>query len=422
MKKSLVATLLVALLASSMVFAGFGGNVTASFGWDIDGKTVGFDNNNAPEIELTLNETAGEKKGEGAVYAEIKANLVVKLSKVTGVKATTTKGDSLEVNAEIKDLSAKVIGEKWYVGITGVMKPADFAKSYHLKDGKDAYWNWELTTIKTAGIEVGAFDFKAGVGFNKSYAEKGEKDNGTYFTVITPDFKPIEGLVAQGGLTLAVKDTKFENFQFGFGGKVGYASDAVTANVATDMGYEVTATKGVFKSEVAADAKYDFVSANLYYSSDVVAKKAEDANKVSKATKNLLNAKLAADFKSFELPLNVSVEIIDAINDARNINASVGYTIIEGLKAGLTFNTTLVKNVEWGIKGNVEYTQDQFGTFKADVEYKSENTLAFTASVENTKLINGATLALAYSGNKINLKDTKASTIGKVVASCKIAF
>ena len=146
------------------------------------------------------------------------------------------------------------------------------------------------------------------------------------------------------------------------------------------------------------------------------------SNKVSKATKNLLNAKLAADFKSFELPLNVSVEIIDAINDARNINASVGYTIIEGLKAGLTFNTTLVKNVEWGIKGNVEYTQDQFGTFKADVEYKSENTLAFTASVENTKLINGATLALAYSGNKINLKDTKASTIGKVVASCKIAF
>ena len=416
MKKSLVATLLVAILASSMVFAGFGGDVTASFGYDIDGKTVGFNNANGPKITLTLNETAGEKKGEGSVYAEIKAKLVVKLQEVVG----TEEVKDATVNAQIKDLSAKVIGDKWYVGITGVMGPANFAKSYSVNGDKDAFWDWTSAAVKTAGVEVGAFDFKAGIGFNKSYAEKGVKDNGAYFTVTTPDFKPIEGLTAQGGFTLAVQNPKFEDFQLGFGGKVGYAKDALAVNVATDMGYEVKATKGTFTAEVAADAKYDFVKLNAYFVNNVKVNKDKDIP--SKATKNLLNAKLAFDFASFEVPATLSVEMIDAVNKERTLGVNVGYTIVKGLKVGLGYNTTLVEKPVWDIKGDVAYTIENIALLKAAIQYKSANKLIITASAENTTLINGATLALAYSGNEIDLKDTTASKIGKVVASCKIAF
>ena len=186
------------------------------------------------------------------------------------------------------------------------------------------------------------------------------------------------------------------------------------------MGYEVKATKGTFTAEVAADAKYDFVKLNAYFVNNVKVNKDKDIP--SKATKNLLNAKLAFDFASFEVPATLSVEMIDAVNKERTLGVNVGYTIVKGLKVGLGYNTTLVEKPVWDIKGDVAYTIENIALLKAAIQYKSANKLIITASAENTTLINGATLALAYSGNKINLKDTKASTIGKVVASCKIAF
>ena len=430
MKKSLVATLLVALLASSMVFAGFGGNVTASFGWDIDNETVGFNNANAPEIELTLNETAGEKKGEGAVYAEIKAKLVVKLSKVTGVKATTTKDDSLEVKAEIKDLSAKVIGDKWYVGITGAMGPADFAKSYNVDGDKKDFWNWKSGAVKVSGVEVGAFGYTAGIGFNKNYILDTEK--GAFFTVKTVEYKLIEGLTAQAGATFAVQDKEFENYQLGFGGKVGYTNGALTANVATDMGVEIA--PGVkeedrFNAEIAADAKYDFVSANVYFTTLPVKGESKKALP-SLAKENLLNLKAAADFASFKVPATLSVEMIDTVHKERTLGVNAGYTIMKGLKVGAEYKTNFLENIEWSLGGNVEYAMD-IATFKAGVTFGSKkvsadnthNTLGFTASAESTKLISGATLKLDYSKNNINLWDNAPkNTSGVIVASCKIAF
>ena len=75
MRKSLLATLLVAILASSMVFAGFSGNATVGAFYDFDTNYYGMSNGTSVNFDLALGTEDVDKKAEGDIYASIKATL-----------------------------------------------------------------------------------------------------------------------------------------------------------------------------------------------------------------------------------------------------------------------------------------------------------------------------------------------------------
>ena len=80
----------------------------------------------------------------------------------------------------------------------------------------------------------------------------------------------------------------------GLSAKASYATDVISASVATDLGFAV-ADKTTVGADVAANVKYDFVTVDGYY-----ATKAQ-TDKDKNTTKNLLSVKVATDLNSFDV-------------------------------------------------------------------------------------------------------------------------
>ena len=108
-------------------------------------------------------------------------------------------------------------------------------------------------------------------------------------------------------------------------GKIGYSNDLISASVATDLGYNITAKE--FGADVAANFTYDFLSVDAYYATK--AKSGEDkvggfnakfdettqkyavtydASKWgNKYAENVLSAQVKTDLNSFGIPVSITL-------------------------------------------------------------------------------------------------------------------
>jgi hypothetical protein len=335
MKKKLVAALLVAILASAAVFAGFSGNATVSAFYNLDDDTYGFANKEIVNFEIALSTEDVDKKAEGDIYAEIKATLSLSITDkdADGVasgdpigSAGTWDGVAIKPIADITE--AKVAGENWYVSILGCASRLDLATSaidtWKVKNEMDDYGrlkkdytkkaSYAVANNKAPGVEVGIAGYSVSVGL----VGEGDDEDKLAYTVHakTPAIEVAEGLKVQAGVAANKKAAAGEKSNFGGSVKVAYAKDAFAATVASDMGYSVKDEQ--FDADVAAEVKYDFVKVEGYYATNV---------KVNgTAIENLLSARATFDLNAFDLPLTVKVTGKNLINeDAQDLSASVTY-------------------------------------------------------------------------------------------------
>lgn len=435
--KKISAVLLIAVLASGFVFAGFSGSATVGFGYNLDEKTYGFmDDAQKINIDMALLEAIGEKKGEGDIYAEIKGSMSITFN-TNGDEKTSSKnpqggsdelkdGFASQVIVKAKIDSAKIIGKDWYVGILSAPDAANFAKSAidskdvaqdpnalgYKSDDETKYADFKViemvkaSSSKPMGIEAGYAGYVVGAGL---VGDVDAETYNVYGTVTTPDYEVADGVVVAAGLT-----GSFANTGKVFGGsvKVAYTADTFKASVASDLGYD-----GEFGADVALNVAYAPVTLDAYYTTM--------SNKdVFLAVGNLLSAKVVTDLNEFDVPVKLTVTGKDLINK-QNLSAEVAVTVAEGLTVTPSGGYS-IQDETWNAGASVEYKADAF-TAKAGGKYYSTEQLKLNASVESTALVPGATLKLAYAGDDVLNKladqsDLDNGVLGKVVASCKIAF
>lgn len=439
--KKISAVLLIAVLASGLVFAGFSGSATVGFGANFDDGEYGFiGNGNNVQFNVDLVTALGEAKGDGDIYAEITGSLkLFLLNDADGtaganpyefVLAKATDSDNAALALVAKIDSAKIIGDNWYVGILGVPGVPDYAKSaidtwtvenklddYGVKKADyDEKATYKVGYEKAPGIEVGIDGYKLGFGL-KAKAVKTPEFN--LFDKValtayagTPEYELADGVKAQAAVVYSKKDDSAKN-AVGGSVKLAYAADALSATVASDLGYDIAGKK--FGADVAVNVAYAPVTVDAYY--------ATSADVDGTAIDNLLSAQIVADLNEFDVPVALTVTGKDLIN-AQDLSAEVAISATDELtitpKGGYVIN-----DKAWNAGLDVKYAADKY-TAKAGVSVKpagSSIQLGASASIESSALISGATVKLAWSDAKDLLdKAAEAKNYGKVVASAKIAF
>ena len=76
--KKILSIALVALLVASTAFAGFSGKAKLSLGYDTESESYGFSNGKEFSVDLDVASETAEAKGEGEVFAGVKATLSLK--------------------------------------------------------------------------------------------------------------------------------------------------------------------------------------------------------------------------------------------------------------------------------------------------------------------------------------------------------
>ena len=459
MKKT-IAILLVAILAVSSVFAAFSGSAQVGVGANFDNNQYGFiDNSTKVNFNFDLATASAEAIGEGDVYASIKGSLGLvimtdedSISAFDESPATILFGNimtedpaSAGIGLYARIDEAKVAGENWYVSLLGVPGGPDFAESaidtWTVEDDTNDYGiliadyddaaTWSLPYVKAPGVEVGIYDFVVGAGFKAEAGDDPEldlfKNYGATLYAATPEFD-INGLTFQvaaawSATNYSGTDKAYTNKDdgkaynaAGASVKFGFANDTLSASIASDLGYDFEA------EEFGADVAANFTFANMvivdgYY--------ATDAEVDGTATENLLSAKVTFDANAFNAPVKVTVTGKDLVNK-QDLDASVevglgAFTLTPSV--GYVIDT---EKFNAGVK--VAYEHEYF-TLAAETSVetgfeKANTTLKASASVENTTLIPGATLKLAWAdaNDLINAKNADNNNYGTVIASLEVKF
>ena len=252
MKKILSIALIAALVATS-AFAAFSGSAAIKAGVDLDSKNYGFINSDSETLIFTFEFASGEvsASGEGDLKAEIAADFSV------GFDYDTTADDLVTDASVIEITKANIIYKDVTVGILNAGKSATCAADYHLDDDGDPITNYVKALSGVPGFTVSAFGYNGGFGFN------GDADAETYAVLAhaqTKSFDLAEGVTAQAAAGMKVTESASE---FGVSAKTAFVKDAISADAAVDFGFgEKVAV------DFAANAAYDFVSANVYYGTE----------------------------------------------------------------------------------------------------------------------------------------------------------
>ncbi|MGN1267034.1 MAG: hypothetical protein ACI4UH_03755, partial [Dorea sp.] len=403
---------LIAALIVGSAFAGFKkGEATISLGYDLDTTDYGFKNGTSVKYNFgfVLGEDSAAKAGEADLRAEIEASFKAEFK----ASDYTTEGAALAdaVVSTLKITKANIIYKDITVGILSAGKSATYAADYHL----DAKGNPKRNVVKSLdgvpGFTVSANGYNGGFGFN------GNADAEKYAVlahVETKSFDLAEGVTAQAAAGVKITDASKE---FGVSAKGAYAKDLLSAALAVDFGYNEKA-----KVEVAANAAYDFVSAKVYYFT-------EDAFE-----NNTLDAKVAAEKAINEnITVGGSAEIIDAFVDAREIALGADATFAY---APVTLETAVSYAIfakDFEVSADVTYAADLF-TAKAGVVFGTtfgtddSSYIYASASISSDKVIDGATLSLAYApktdadGNVITNYLADGTKLGAITAKCTISL
>ncbi|AEC01603.1 hypothetical protein [Parasphaerochaeta coccoides] len=451
--KKFISLLLVLALVSGAVFAGFSGNAKVELGYDLETTAYGLKNSKAFSVDVNfLEQLVGEAKGEGDIYAEIKATLKFNLNNGDEAGIDTNGHKSIEGIAALTSWSAKIIGDGWYVGILEAPRAANFATSAidskdfpqstndsgYDRDDKTYYADvrprdyFDRISSPNAGIEIGVAGAKIGLGL---IGQTSSEMINLFGSVVSPEFEVADGIKltagASGSYNAQKSGTQFEKTGASFSLKGAYAVDDIKASVAADLVYfnnkGVTADDDKINADVALNVQVAPVALDVYYATELSYKEADST--FIPTVDNLLSAKAVADLNGFDVPVKVTVTGKDLIN-SQDLSLAAAISLGDGLtvtpKGGY-----VLKSKVWNVGADVEYKTDAY-TAKLGTKYSAtagtDNTsrLQLTASVESSAIINGATLALAYtdadrSQNLFNGNAT-AKDLGSIVASAKIAF
>ena len=404
MKKILSIALIAALVATS-AFAAFSGSAALKAGVDLDSKNYGFINSDSETLIFTFEFASGEvsASGEGDLRAEIAADFSV------GFDYDTTADDLVTDASVIEITKANIIYKDVTVGILNAGKSATYADDYHLDDDGDPITNYVKALSDVPGFTVSAFGYNGGFGFN------GDADAETYAVLAhaqTKSFDLAEGVTAQAAAGMKVTESASV---FGVSAKTAFVKDAISADAAVDFGFgEKVAV------DFAANAAYDFVSANVYYGT-------EDGFESNK-----LDAMVAAEKAVNEnITVGGSVDFTDIIVDAREIAISADGTFAFApvtLGASASYSV-FAKDLE--VSADVTYGADLFTAkagvvFGTTIDTEDSSYVYATASISSDKVVDGATISLAYAPAKDSgvvtnyLKD--GTKLGTIYASATIAF
>ena len=457
-------------MAVGSAFAAFSGSAQVGVGANFDNGDWGFIGNETKvTFDVDLATMNAEDVSEGDIYASIKGSLGLRLvSDQDGIGT----GNPLNIPSAAgvygvygKIDEAKIAGANWYVSLKGVADVNDFAKSaidtWTAKNDIDDDWRflkadydknatWKVGYDKAPGVEFGIYDFIFGIGFKANAVQEPDFDmvNKKALTLFakTPEIAVIDGLTIQAGATYALQDAGYidaddkEINAFGVSAKVAYASDLLNASVATDMGYDALAEE--FGADVAANVTYDFVSVDFYYAtaaanSGVDGYEAKDTDSDGSEysywvdyadgakVEDLLSLQAKLDLTGFNVPVGLTLKGKDLVN-TQDLSATVDLTF-GSFKVSPTVGYVVdTETFKAGVAA--EYVCDYF-TAKAETNIKTafeNDDLVWdaTASIENSTLIPGATIKLAWTDadDLLNHDDDADNEYGKIMASVKIDF
>ena len=401
--KKVFSVLTVAVLAVSTVFAGFSGSANVDLGYNFDNGTYGFTNGkNEVKGTFELHSDSAEKKGEGSVYAGIKASMKVAVKDVIN---DAEDGTALKLTVSLDE--AYVAGENFKVSILGNDGGVDYAKSAIDQNADKKAVTYKPGYDKVAGVNGTVYGYSFGFGL------VGDTDAKSFTTsayAATPKYTLAEGLTLEAGVqgTFDV-NTDVKN-KAGWGLALAYGKDALNASVASDMGIVLTKNgdkvDAAFDADVAANVSYNPVSFDIYY--------ATNANSIE----NLLSVKVAADLKDFA-PVTVAFTGKDLVN-AQDLVGEVGVALADIKLNASVYGGYVVNTKTWKTGASVDYTIDPVGKLYAGFDLNGTDKLAkatVNVGLENTTLINNAALKAEYKSG--NLVEKKA---GALTTSCTIAF
>ena len=456
--KKILSIALVALLVASTAFAGFSGKAKLSLGYNTETESYGFSNGQEFSVDLDVASETAEAKGEGEVFAGVKATLSLKAADITAedVKKANAyifvkdgaAAEGLGLILSLKE--AYVAGQDWKVSITGTQKGPDFAKSaidYVFDDyGKDAFGNklkvwynenykpmsYAVSVNKAPGVTATYKDWSVAAGFNggKADADTHAPDFFNYHvSAISPEVAVAEGVsVKVGAVASGIKNAttkvgnnkvydESKNFDaFGASAQVAYATEAFSAKVAGDFGMKKTVGTDDFKADfdVAANVAYAPVAVDVYFS------------RVKEV--NYLSAQVSGAYEG--ISGDIYAQNILAENKNIKIGADAEYTV-DAVTVGAGFwMTTEAKKME--VSGNVEYAAEKFtakagAVYGTQIDVEDSSYLRLNASVESSTIIPGATISLGYGPNTNWATGDKTTNLlkekyGSVTAQCVIAF
>ncbi len=394
MKKGII-VLLITVLVAGFAFAGtLKGSAGISFKTNFDEQNWGFANPAEAKYSFSFDfdtTAAGKDEHSTDIWAEIaaeaSAGIEVKNAKVSGTTSSAYSVAIKKANIHVNDITFGILDAG-----TGV----NFAKSYY-KVGDNAVDNVKGGSKLAPGFTFAYKQFKGGFG-----ATGTKLDSYKIFAhAEIDDFKIAEDKIAvSAGIYGLLTDVDADKV-LGGSVKFAFAQDKLSADVAADLNFLGE------KYEIAANAKYDFVTANVYaYIADGLQ----------------LDAKLGAEYKIEEVNLKGFVDARSILDDARKIEVQLEEsTTVDAL----TFK--FVENYKFADK-NLSLTEEC--TYKADkftASAKLEQVLSFgaekvlsklgaQASVTSTAIVENAELKLAY--NSADLLTKK----GSVEASATISF
>ena len=446
--KKILSIALVALLVASTAFAGFSGKASLSLGYNTESESYGFSNGQEFSVDLDVASETAEAKGEGEVFAGVKATLSLKAADITAEDVKKANAyifvkdgvaeEGLGLILSLKE--AYVAGQDWKVSITGTQKGPDFAKSaidYVFDDyGKDAFGNklevwynenykaksYAVSVNKAPGVTATYKDWSVAAGFNggKASAKTLAPDFFNYHvSAISPEVAVAEGISVKIGAVasgLKNKTVVSDNYDaFGASAQVAYAAEAFSANVAGDFGMKKTVGTDDFKPgfDIAANVAYAPVAVDVYFS------------RVSE--KNYLSAMVSGAYEGISGDIYAQ-DILRAESEDIFFGADAEYTV-DAVKVGAGFwMTTDSKKME--VSGNVEYAAEKFtakagAVYGTQIDVEDSSYLYLNASVESSTIIPGAKISLGYGPNTkegnvtTNLLKEK---YGSVKAQCVIAF
>ncbi len=418
MKKGII-VLLITVLAAGMVFAGtLTGSAGISFGYDLDSKKWGFENPTGLKYTFKFSvdtASAGVSDHTTNVWAEVAATAEATISVTNATKDTDTVGTKI---ATFKVSKANIhIGEDITIGILNAGGAYDYAAHPFLKDADDD----ALDAVSFAGKSAPGFTVSY-KDWNGGFGAKGNTASETYTLFAhleTPSFKFAEDAVSVQAAAYA----KFADSDKVVGAALAasYGADKLSASVAADLQYM---SGNIFIYEVAANAGYDFVTLDVYSTFG----KLLYIGSPYGDTDVKLDAKLAAGY-TFEGDVPVTVEgyaqITDAILDMREIvvGASASATVKQvKAKVEATYKI-MAKSLAPTL--TVTYTHDMFkATAKLAMGFAFGAEEALTSlkpelSVESTKLVENATLALSWKNAQFAGSSKKN---GAITASATIKF
>jgi hypothetical protein len=476
--KKVSALLLTAMLGSSMVFAGISGSVVTKYGYDLDSKTLGFQNDNTDvEAVFTLS-TEGETISEGDIHAEISASLDIDSLSFTEAGVANTEdvfvpADGVTVNDPATvwddtvftkktivksiwdkdtfddlDLSASIVGPNWTVNVSDAEDMPDYAQDYNEDGDGEEYFNDGFDESDVAGITVD-YTYEEGktvtVSLGQSNVFDSTKAQDNYVAITSPEFMLAEGLTAQTSVAGQYSKNSSNYTAAAMGATLAYMNE--------DAGYDVTANVDTFYYTGTEDfhfegelvGNYSLATINAYFATNALVNDDADTSFdpdvrdhyvfAGMSGTNLLSAELTLDIAEVaeDVPVTVTLETrgmkkTGATDSKYTINGEVAYDVTLEDEAVLTLGVTggysFEDSSDWGIGGVVTYTpMDEMYTADFELSYfNGDNTIRPLIDIESTALVSGATLNLGYYASAFDLDAGDSNTLGNITATCEIEF